>query len=104
MMGVQTGCYRTARRDPFPVKGGSQRCHPGVNFKTESASARSRVVTSGEGMGILDRGRAKAKVQREGAFAGTDGQEGQCCRSMKCEMESDKNKDLKGEVGRQLAA
>lgn len=44
---------------------------PGVDFKTESASARSWVVTSGEG-------RAKAEGQREGAFTGTDGQEVRC--------------------------
>lgn len=63
VMEIQTGCLRTAQRSTLPVRG-SQRSHPRVNFKTESESARSWVVTLGEGRDIPDRRRVKAKVQR----------------------------------------
>lgn len=63
VMEIQTGCLRTAQRSTLPVRG-SQRSHPRVNFKTESESARSWVVTLGEGTDIPDPRRVKAKVQR----------------------------------------
>lgn len=50
--------------------GGSPRGHPRVNFKSQSESVRSWVVTLGGGMGIPDRRAKSAKCRGKKRFQG----------------------------------